>query len=115
MRCKSRKVVMAAERNGFFYALDRVSGQFLLGKAFVKQNWNNGFDELGRPIMAPNAKSSREGTLIFPDNQGGTNWFNPAYSPRTGLFYVAAREGFSTVFTKGDQTYTEGGPYTARG
>ena len=110
-----RKVMLWANRNGFFYVLDRTTGEFLLGKAFVKQNWNTGFDEKGRPMMAQNAASSREGTLIFPDNQGGTNWFNPSYSPSTGLFYFAAREGYSTLFVKGDQEYVEGQRYISQG
>ena len=111
----ARKVILWADRNGFFYVLDRSTGQFLLGKAFVKQNWNAGFDEHGRPIMTANAKSSTEGTLIFPDNQGGTNWFNPSFSPQTGLFYVNARENYSTLFVKGDQEYEEGNRYDGRG
>jgi alcohol dehydrogenase (cytochrome c) len=114
-RGQPRKAILWANRNGFFYVLDRTSGQFLLGKAFVKQNWNVGFDEKGRPMMAPNTKSSTEGTLIFPDNQGGTNWFSPSYSPRTGLYYVEAREGGSTLFVKGEQEYQEGQNYAARG
>jgi alcohol dehydrogenase (cytochrome c) len=114
-RGQPRKAILWANRNGFFYVLDRTSGQFLLGKAFVKQNWNVGFDEKGRPMMGPNTKSSAEGTLIFPDNQGGTNWFSPSYSPRTGLYYVEAREGGSTLFVKGEQEYEEGQNYAARG
>jgi alcohol dehydrogenase (cytochrome c) len=110
-----RKVILWADRNGFFYVLDRTTGQFLSGKAFVKQNWNAGFDEHGGPIMTPNAKSSTEGTLIFPDNQGGTNWFSPSFSPQTGLFYVNARENYSTLFVKGDQEYEEGNRYDGRG
>ena len=112
---KPRKAMLWANRNGFYYVLDRISGQFLLGKAFVKQNWNAGFDEKGRPVMAQNTKSSPEGTLIFPDNQGGTNWFSPSYSPRTGLFYFAARENGSTLFVKGEPEYVEGRSYTGRG
>ena len=110
-----RKVLLWADRNGFFYVLDRTNGKFLLGKPFVKQNWNIGFDKNGRPILSPNAKSSKEGTLIFPDNQGGTNWFSPSYSPRTGLFYVNARDNYSTTFYKGDQEYAEGDRYDGRG
>jgi alcohol dehydrogenase (cytochrome c) len=110
-----RKVVLWADRNGFYYVLDRTTGKFLLGKAFVKQNWNSGFDENGRPIMTPVAKSSPEGTQIYPDNQGGTNWFSPSFSPRTGLFYVNARENYSSVFFKGDQEYEEGNRYDGRG
>ncbi len=110
-----RKVILWADRNGFFYVLDRTNGEFLLGKAFVKQNWNVGFEKNGRPIMAPGAKSSTEGTLIFPDNQGGTNWFNPSFSPRTGLFYLNARENYSSIFFKGPQEYEEGNRYDGRG
>jgi len=114
-RGQLRKVLLWANRNGFFYVIDRTTGQFLLGTAFVKQNWNAGFDTDGRPIMTPNSKSSEEGTLIFPDNQGGTNWFGTSYSPRTGLFYVSAREGYSTLFAKAPQRYTEGERYDGRG
>jgi alcohol dehydrogenase (cytochrome c) len=114
-RGKPRKVILWADRNGFFYVLDRSDGEFLLGKAFVKQNWNVGFEKDGRPIMSPDAKSSTEGTLIFPDNQGGTNWFNPSFSPRTSFFYLNARENYSSVFYKGPQTYEEGSRYDGRG
>jgi len=112
---KPLKALLWANRNGFFYVLDRTTGRFLLGKAFVKQNWNIGFDEKGRPMMAPDTKSSATGTLIFPDNQGGTNWFSPSYNPRTGLFYLSAREGGSSVFVKGDEEFVEGTNYSARG
>ena len=110
-----RKVLLWADRNGFFYVLDRTNGQFLLGKAFVKQTWNAGFDAKGRPIMAPNTEPTAAGTLIFPDNQGGTNWFNPSFSPRTGLFYVNARENTSNMFHKGPQEFVEGETYFGRG
>ncbi len=110
-----RKVLLWADRNGFFYVLDRTNGQFLLGKAFVKQTWNAGFDAKGRPIMAPNTEPTAAGTLIFPDNQGGTNWFNPSFSPRTGLFYVNARENTSNMFHKGPQQFVEGETYFGRG
>jgi alcohol dehydrogenase (cytochrome c) len=110
-----RKVLLWADRNGFFYVLDRTNGEFLLGKPFVKQTWNAGFDAKGKPIMAPNTEPSGEGTLIFPDNQGGTNWFNPSFSPRTGLFYVNARENTSNAFHKGPQQYVEGEVYNGNG
>ena len=85
---RPRKVMMWANRNGFFYVLDRTTGQFLLGKPFVEVNWANGFDEKGRPRKVPGKVSTVEGTLIFPGNQGGTNWYSPSFSPRTGLFYI---------------------------
>ena len=80
-REKPRKVMLWANRNGLFYVLDRATGEFLLGKPFAKVNWMNGFDEKGRPMMSPSAASSRKGTLIFPGNQGATNWYSPSYSP----------------------------------
>lgn len=109
---KPRKVMMLAQRNGFFYVLDRITGQFLLAKAFVRQNWNVGFDEAARPIMAPNTKVTTEGVLIYPGNQGGTNRFNPSWSPRTGLFYLNAWENTSTIFAKRDVEYKEGLNYS---
>ena len=81
-----RKALLFANRNGFFYVLDRVTGEFLLGKPFAKVTWANGLDDKGRPVRV--GHSTPEGMLIYPENQGATNWYNPAYSPRTGLFYI---------------------------
>ena len=108
---KTRKVILTAQRNGFFYVLDRLTGEFLMAKAFVRQNWNAGFDG-GRPVMTPNSLASREGTLIYPGNQGGTNWFSPSFSPRTGLFYLNAWENTATIFAQRDAEYVEGRFYT---
>ena len=107
-----RKVMLWANRNGFFYVLDRRTGEFLQATPIAKQNWNAGFDE-GRPIRAANAIPSRDGVLIYPGNQGATNWFNPSYSPRTGLFYVNVWENTHTIFARADQQYKEGSNYTA--
>jgi alcohol dehydrogenase (cytochrome c) len=113
---RPRKVILWADRNGFFYVLDRNTGKFLLGKAFVKQTWNAGFTAKGRPILSPAARSSTTGTLIHPDNQGGTNWFAPSFDPQTGLFYVNAREDYSTLFVKGNvKKYVSGARYDGRG
>jgi alcohol dehydrogenase (cytochrome c) len=105
---KPRKLMMWANRNGLFYVIDRTSGQFLLGKPFAKVTWMNGFDERGRPMKVPTAASSREGTLVFPGNQGATNWYNPSYSPRTGLFYIPTWDDYSSLFVKQDAEYTKG-------
>jgi alcohol dehydrogenase (cytochrome c) len=77
---RPRKVMLWANRNGFVYVLDRVTGEFLLGKAFVKQNWNLGFDN-GRPVRDPKAKPTPEGTRIEPGTQGGTNWHRLRSAP----------------------------------
>jgi alcohol dehydrogenase (cytochrome c) len=109
----SRKVMMWANRNGFFYVLDRNSGEFLMGKPFVEVNWASGFDEKGRPMRVPGKVATVEGTLIFPGNQGGTNWYSPSFSPRTGLFYIPTWANYSSVYVKSKTTpeYIEGLQY----
>jgi alcohol dehydrogenase (cytochrome c) len=87
----------------------------LLGKSFVKQNWNVGFDEKGRPIKAPTAKPSPEGTYIEPGTQGGTNWYSPSFSPRTGLFYVSAWDNYSVISRQAEVgPWAAGRKYTGR-
>ena len=100
----ARKLMMWANRNGFFYVLDRTNGQFLAGYPFIKLNWASGLDTKGRPILTPQP----DGAPTFPGLQGGTNWYSPSYSPRTGLFYVSAWEDYASVFIREAQTYEEG-------
>ena len=109
---RPRKVMMWANRNGLFYVLDRTSGEFLLGKPFVEVNWMNGFDEKGRPMRVTGKVPSAEGTLIYPGNQGGTNWYSPSFSPHTGLFYIPTWADYSSIYVKGkDDDYVEGRRY----
>jgi alcohol dehydrogenase (cytochrome c) len=108
---KPRKLMFWANRNGLFYALDRTTGEFLLGKPFVEVNWMNGFDEKGRPMRVPGKTPSTAGTLIYPGNQGGTNWYSPSYSPQTGLFYIPAWVNYSSIYVKTQQEYVEGRQY----
>jgi alcohol dehydrogenase (cytochrome c) len=103
-----RKVMMWANRNGFFYVLDRATGQFLLGKPFVRVNWAEGFDKDGRPQRVPGKVPTPEGTLIYPGNQGGTNWYSPSYSPRTGLFYIPTWVNYSSLYVKRPGEFVEG-------
>jgi alcohol dehydrogenase (cytochrome c) len=105
------KVMMWANRNGFFYVLDRTTGKFLLGNNFVKVNWASGLDENGRPIQTPQPS----GMPTWPGNQGGTNWYPPAFSPRTGLFYLSAWENYSTIYRREQATYSPGGNFTGGG
>jgi alcohol dehydrogenase (cytochrome c) len=98
-----RKVMMWANRNGIFYVLDRTNGQFLLGKPFTKVNWLTGFDEKGRPMQAPGIVPTIQGTLVYPGNQGATNWYNPSFSPGTGLFYIPAWENTFSTYFKGEE------------
>ncbi|HUA19662.1 MAG TPA: PQQ-dependent dehydrogenase, methanol/ethanol family [Bryobacteraceae bacterium] len=106
-----RKVMLWGNRNGFFYVLDRTSGQFLLGKPFTKVNWATGLDERGRPMRARGMTPSATGTLIYPGPIGGTNWYSPSYSPRTGLFYIPAWDGYSAPYVKTKDEYKEGQLY----
>jgi len=114
---RPRKVMLWANRNGFFYVLDRATGEFLLGKNFVKQNWSLGFDKNGRPIKDPKRwPKPMGGLLIEPGNQGGTNWYPPSYSPLTKLFYIPAWENSGGNSPKGDPgTWVEGQRYTGTG
>jgi alcohol dehydrogenase (cytochrome c) len=116
-RGQKRKVMLWANRNGFFYVLDRTNGKFLLGKNFVKQNWNLGFDEAGRPIKDPARWPKPMGGIhIEPGNQGGTNWYPPSYSPKTGLFYIPTWENSGGLSPKCDPgEWKEGQRYTGTG
>jgi alcohol dehydrogenase (cytochrome c) len=108
-----RRVMLWANRNGFYYVLDRATGEFLQGKPFAKVTWTTGLDDSGHPVRVAEAKPSREGTLVYPGVQGATNWFSPSYSPHTGLFYIPAWENYSSVFNKLPAEYFEGRRYTA--
>ena len=96
-----RKLLLWANRNGFYYVLDRETGEFITGAPFVEQNWTLGLDEGGRPIPLRGAAASNSERLTRPGVGGGTNWQNPAYDEDRGLFLVHATEGAS-VFTKSD-------------
>jgi alcohol dehydrogenase (cytochrome c) len=112
-----RKVMMWANRNGVFYVLDRTNGRFLSGKSFTKTNWYTGFDENGRPMRTPGIVPTDAGTLVYPGNQGGTNWYNPSFSPATGLFYIPAWENSSSIYHKGEDPpeFEDGKSFTGRG
>ena len=110
-QAKLRRIMLWANRNGLFYALDASTGQFLLGKPFVEVNWMSGFDEAGKPVRVPGKVTSGEGTLIAPGNAGGTSWYSPSYSPRTGLFYVSTWVNYRSILYKTGARYREGHDY----
>jgi len=105
---RPRKVMLWANRNGLMYVLDRTNGQFLMGRPFVKVNWMDGFDETGRPRRVPGMAPSKEGTLIMPTVNGGTNWYPPSYSPRTELFYIPGWENTGSIAVEGERPRTVG-------
>ena len=106
-----RKLMMWANRNGFFYVLDRTTGEFLAGSPFVKVNWASGLDPKGRPIQT----RQPPGTPNFPGSFGGTNWYSPSYSPRTGLFYVSTWEDYGLLFRSTPEEYKPGQHFGAGG
>ncbi|MGH9630760.1 MAG: pyrroloquinoline quinone-dependent dehydrogenase [Bryobacteraceae bacterium] len=88
-----RKLLIQANRNGYHYVLDRVTGEFLHARPFVKKlDWAKGLDAKGRPILTPGKVPSPGGTKICPSVRGATNWMSPSYNPETGLFYVVTLE-----------------------
>jgi quinohemoprotein ethanol dehydrogenase len=92
---RMRKVLMQAPKNGFFYVLDRATGEFISAKNHVMQNWNEGFDEEGRPITSEAVRYGFDPALVMPGPGGAHNWFPMAYSPRTRLAYFPAyQSGF---------------------
>ena len=111
---RQRKLVAMANRNAFYYRLDRESGEFLLGKPYARQTWASGLDETGRPQVLPDSHPTEEGTLVYPSLQGATNWFSPSYSPRTGLLYIAVRE-MGAYYYKTEVDYEPGKPFLGGG
>ena len=87
---RQRKVITQAAKNGFFYVLDRGTGEFISAAPFVKVNWATGFDEKGRPMVNPEAYYDLEGVEIFPTGGGAHNWSPMSFNPGTGLVYIPA-------------------------
>jgi alcohol dehydrogenase (cytochrome c) len=92
-RGKPRKLVLHANRNGFFYVLDRVTGEFLSATKLVdKLDWASGIDDNGRPILVPGKDPTPTGNRACPGVRGATNWMSPSYNPNTGFLYVVTLE-----------------------
>ena len=101
------KVMLWANRNGFYYVLDRATGRFLTGQPFVRVNWAEGLDDSGRPVETPQPP----GEPTYPGVQGGTNWYSPSFSPRTELMYIPAWEDYGSIFIGEPQEYEPGGSF----
>jgi PQQ-dependent dehydrogenase (methanol/ethanol family) len=103
---RNRKLLLQANRNGFFYRLDRLTGEFLGASAFVeKLSWASGVGADGVPILLPGNEPTEAGTLTCPSVRGATNWYGTSYNPGTGLFYVMAAEDCS-IYRKVGSIYT---------
>jgi alcohol dehydrogenase (cytochrome c) len=96
---RPRKMAMQAARNGYFYVLDRVTGEHLLTSKYADAaNWAQEINAKGQLVRNPEKDNTVAGSLVSPDNGGATNWFPPSYSPQTGLFYVVTREIYSMYY-----------------
>jgi alcohol dehydrogenase (cytochrome c) len=112
---RARKLLVQANRNAFFYVLDRETGAFITGKPFAKQDWAERLDDRGRPVLIPGKEPSADGTLVHPGLEGAVNWPAPSYSPRTGLFYVHAQDDYAQVFYKLKGDYQPGSNFEGGG
>jgi alcohol dehydrogenase (cytochrome c) len=110
LRGQKRTALVQANRNGFFYALDRTDGAFLFASPLTRVTWAKGIGPDGRPILAGPGEAPPEGSYVCPGAIGATNWMSPSYSPQTGLFYVAVRDQCDR-FTSAPQPYREGHTY----
>jgi alcohol dehydrogenase (cytochrome c) len=90
---RMRKVLLHPNRNGFFYILDRITGEFLCAKPFIqKLDWAKGIDASGKPIEAGDTQPIPGGRRVCPSVRGASNWMSPTYDPQTRLLYVPTLE-----------------------
>ena len=112
---KPVKALMQANRNGYFYVLDRTNGKFLYASTYCEQNWSAGLDENGRPTVLPGVSTSEEGTIrVCPGVEGGKNWPPSAYNPITNYLYVPSLE-LCGSYHQGRVFYIKGLPYVGSG
>jgi len=96
---KPRKLVSQATRNGYFFTLDRVTGEHLVTSKYSDTaNWAKGVDQRGEPVREPKKDYDVGGALVSPANAGITNWPPPAFSPQTGLFYVPQNDSYAVYY-----------------
>jgi len=97
---RMRKVLMQANKGGFFYVLDRITGEFISATPFAPVNWARGHDRAGRPLIPPEAYySTTTAVTISPAAGGAANWAAKSYSPRTGLVYMGVNGLSSRTYT----------------
>jgi alcohol dehydrogenase (cytochrome c) len=105
---RRRPVVLWANRNAFFYAVDRTSGEFLFAKPFVKQTWNEGFDAKGRPRVAAGSEPTPNGTLVWPAIMSATHWWPPSYDAARQLVFVPSSDAAGMYFRSERAHYVRG-------
>lgn len=105
---RRRRLLAQANRNGFFYVLDRISGELLLAKPFVEQlTWASGIGPDGRPQLLSGGAPTPAGVKTCPAVEGATNWMSTAFNPEAGLFYVMALEK-CVIYSKSPEPWQRG-------
>ena len=105
-----KHLIVQANRNGFFYVIDRASGKLISANPYAKVTWSDSKDWSGAPIARKDASPTPDGTRVCPGAAGSTNWMSPTYDPQTKLFYVTAREQCD-IFSTAPQPYEAGHAY----
>ena len=108
---QARKALMFANRNGFYYTLDRTNGRLIAARPFVQTTWAKEIGSDGRPMMLPGHTPDEKGEVTCPDITGGTNFWPPSYDPKQNLFFVNAREACMTFYAWKPE-YEEGSRFT---
>jgi alcohol dehydrogenase (cytochrome c) len=105
-----KHLIAQANRNGFYYVLDRASEKLLSARPYAKVTWSDSKDASGTPIARKDASPTPDGNRVCPGAAGATNWMSPTYDPQTKLFYVTAREQCD-IFSTAPQPYEAGHAY----
>jgi alcohol dehydrogenase (cytochrome c) len=93
-----RKLLAQANRNGYYFLLDRTNGKSLISEPFANINWSLGVDANGSPIPNPEKEPQTDGALVAPAAGGAANWPAPSFNPETGLLYVDSTESYSVFY-----------------
>jgi len=96
---KDRKVIMQAAKNGFFFVIDRITGEFISAQPFALVNWAKGYDEKGRPIFNPDVHYGSNSISVMPGFSGAHNWSPMSFNPNTGLVYIPTTASSSGTLT----------------
>ncbi len=113
---KPRKLLAQADRNGYFFVLDRTTGKNILTKSYLPTlNWSKGVNSNGNPIPNPEKEPQVAGVLVSPPSGGATNWPPPSFDPETGLFYVNSSDAFSMFYLTDTDPHPEGYGAAERG
>jgi alcohol dehydrogenase (cytochrome c) len=114
INAQPRKTMLFANRNGFYYVLDRTSGRMISATPFVQQTWAKGISPEGRPILNPGTMPTEEGAKSCPDAGGGTNFYSPSYDPANRLLILTARETCA-MYHSYNEPFREGERYSGGG